>query len=49
MEAQVQDMLKNEVIEPSSSLWSAPVELIPKKSKAGTPPLLAPVGWWLYK
>jgi hypothetical protein len=37
MENQVRDMLDKGVIEPSSSPWSAPTILVPKKSPDGNP------------
>jgi hypothetical protein len=37
MERQVKDMLDKGVIEPSSSPWSAPCILVPKKSPTGVP------------
>jgi hypothetical protein len=37
MEGQVKNMLKKGVIEPTSSPWSAPAILVPKKSPDGRP------------
>jgi hypothetical protein len=37
MEGQVRDMLSKGVIEPSSSPWSAPAILVPKKTLDGRP------------